>query len=294
MYNTVSDAPKCVLTCLYSLVYTHTPTHIYAHAYTHTHTHTHTPLARVENLHTPISSCNEWGMTHSYGTWLIHTRHDSFKRDVRRNYTRPFAPAMSETWLIDTRHDSFTGGISLNPHVNELLQSVRHDSFRWDMTPQYATWLIYTWHWQNSHTSCNEWNVHVSRLCATWLLHTPHDSFTNTYIYSLAHAHLTHVHIYTYLYTHAGAHDGHMQVHMHSHRQVIHIHIVCVCVYVCACVYVCVCVCVCVYVCVCVCVCVSVCVCVCVRVCMCVCVLFIDISTRERTSNQALRVHMYI
>jgi len=37
-------------------------------------------------------------MTHSYETWLIHTRHDSFLRDMTHSY---------ETWLMHMKHNSW-------------------------------------------------------------------------------------------------------------------------------------------------------------------------------------------
>jgi len=43
-------------------------------------------------------SCRTWDMTHSYETWLMHMRHDSFIWDMTHLY---------ETWLTHMRHDSF-------------------------------------------------------------------------------------------------------------------------------------------------------------------------------------------
>ena len=77
-----------------------------------------------------------WDMTHSYETWLIHTRHDSFIWDMTHSY---------ETWLIHMRHDSFI----------------------WDMTHSYETWLIFIWVRHQSFM-CVQVHVSVITLAYVW------------------------------------------------------------------------------------------------------------------------------
>jgi len=60
-------------------------------------------------------------VSHSYETWLIHMRHDSFTLDMTHSY---------ETWLICSRYDS--------------LFRMRQNSFICDMTHSYETWRIQT------------------------------------------------------------------------------------------------------------------------------------------------------
>jgi len=123
--------------------------------------------------------------THSYETWLIHMRHDSFIWDMTHSY---------ETWLIHIRHESF---ISDKTHSYETwLIHMRHDSFVWDMTHSYETWLIHMRHEsfisdkthshdilnagaRRSPKSVSSFSKYTTRTCgmthlfifATWLMH---------------------------------------------------------------------------------------------------------------------------
>ena len=125
-------------------------THIHTHARTHTHTRTlmclpcdawpHRAYSRWNLPRQPCQkNCSSQGVapsdrsrttdpsqsylfdiTYLWVTWLIHERHDSFKRDVTQ-FT-------CVTWLIHGWHESFMG----------------------DMTHSCVTWLILEWH-DSSH-----------------------------------------------------------------------------------------------------------------------------------------------
>ena len=81
-------------------------------------------------------------MTHSYKTWLIHIRHDSFIWDMTHSY---------KTWLIHIRHDSFIS----------------------DMTHSYKTWLIHTLHVGDFNGNAPLKIRHVIQLIVshTWIRH---------------------------------------------------------------------------------------------------------------------------
>ena len=87
-------------------------------------------------------------MTHSYETWLIHMRHDSFIRDMTHSY---------ETWLIRMWHDSFICDVThsyvkwpihMKHDCNASMQDGRQGCIVviCDMTYSYETWLIHMWH----------------------------------------------------------------------------------------------------------------------------------------------------
>jgi len=67
-------------------------------------------------------------MTHSYETWLIHMRHDSFIWDMTHSY---------ETWLIRIRYNLWP----------VRMIHMRRNSFVLDTTHLYETWLIHMRRW---------------------------------------------------------------------------------------------------------------------------------------------------
>jgi len=96
-----------------------------------------------------------WDMTHSYGTWLIHTcliymGHDSFTWDTTHSY---------ETWLY-----------MYMSHVT--YDSWEHDKFIWDMTHSYGTWLIYMTHdsciCDMTHAYMTRLHMHTSHVTYDW------------------------------------------------------------------------------------------------------------------------------
>jgi len=151
-------------------------------------------------------------MTHSYETWLIHVRHDSFMWDmthscetwltcdemhaVRRLLLQSIGTC--ETWLIHVRHDSFMWDMTPSPVTRcrqcggrrcRTWEYMRRDLFVCDMTPSCETWLLYVRHdsfmWDMT-PSCETWLLHMrhgsfvwdmTHSYETWLNHMRHDSF---------------------------------------------------------------------------------------------------------------------
>jgi len=147
-----------------------------------------------------------WDVTHSYETWLIHTRtkmrlsnrllrfvyrsgtcvsyvtclihmrHDSFVWDMPHSY---------ETWLIHMRHDSFTRERRCNcPTVDCILCSETNDL--WVMSHMDESCLTDEWVMVTSHMdeSCLIWMSHVSyewvmsymnESCLIWLCHVSYE-----------------------------------------------------------------------------------------------------------------------
>jgi len=178
------------------------------------HTHTHTHMQTDTHLLRGSRTCTRPSAPAVSELSLIHMRHDSFIRDMTHSNVTFVETTHVRSLVQWVRRDSFIRNMA---HAHVVLAS-RHMSMsscsQWDMTLSDGTWLHNTRHDSFIHdmsflhdisntrtrpAMCETltWVVyvdmtHVSRLCATWLLHTPHDSFTNTYIHSLVHAHLTH------------------------------------------------------------------------------------------------------
>jgi len=125
-----------------------------------------------------------WDMTHSYATWLVYKRYDSYnwmewmqrRDDMHLRYV---------TCLIHMRHDSFIWDMT---HSYEIwLIHMRHDSFIWDMTHLYETWLI---HMRHDSFICD-----MTHLYETWLIHTRYDSLfrmrQNSFICDMTHSYET-------------------------------------------------------------------------------------------------------
>ena len=120
---------------------------------------------------------------HAY-TWVTKVWEDSFNARVTR--------LMHNPWLI---HDSFVWDMTLS--YGTWLVHMWHESFIWDMTYSYGTWLIrmgddsfilYQTHsWPMTH-SYGTWLFHMGHgsfwcvawimSCGTWLIRMRNDSFT--------------------------------------------------------------------------------------------------------------------
>ena len=123
-------------------------------------------------------------MTRSYRTWLMHIsagvakrrqsahrssnsyhmRHDSFVWDMTQSYKTWLISFSYETWLVHMGNDACIS-LQESPRDIKVLYArnsypMRHDSFVWDMTISYKTWLI----------------SHIPLSYETWLVHMGHDS----------------------------------------------------------------------------------------------------------------------
>ena len=115
-------------------------------------------------------------MSHSYETWLLHMRHDSFIWDTtplfeNDSFIWDMTPSY-ETWLLHMRHDSFIWDMPL-PH--ETWRIIWHAAFVRDVTHAYEKNSLGPSSWTHAQAGARD-TTHKARVAFMCDMTQPHQT----------------------------------------------------------------------------------------------------------------------